>query len=321
MKVFIIKLIKISVVFYSILWVMQFVIDTGLKRSTDDVLDSWNKIYKGEINAELLFLGTSRTLKHYDTVIFEKTLKMSSYNLGTNGTHFDSQFLTQVPYFEYNERPKIIVQNVDITALFSTDELYLKEQYFPYYNFENYKLLSSFDENITMEYVLPMYKYRGYLEAISSSLKSYFVSEDTSENIKGYIPKDENWNNTFEQRLKDLNGKKFRYSHVNFEERFEIFNLLVKDLMANSDKVFLVWAPEYIGRQILEEEKLMDVKKQYIRAADKDPNLFFLDFTNDTICNSTTFFYDSYHLNKAGAKLFSHQVSDSIQKHLNLDIR
>ncbi|MBF8150989.1 hypothetical protein ITJ86_13845 [Winogradskyella sp. F6397] len=319
MKKFIIKLIKISFALYGVLWILQFIIDTGLRKSTDDVFVSWNKIYKGEINAEILFLGTSRTLKHYDPRVFEKELKMVSYNLGTYGTHFDTQFLIQNPYFKYNNKPKIIIQNVDITALFKTEELTNKQQYFPYYKLENYKLLSSFDKNITIEYLLPMYKYRGYSDVILNSLHSYFGISKDLQNIKGYIPKDEMWNDTFKQRLKYLKGEKFKYSHINFDSRFKVFNNLLNDLEVNSDKIFLIWAPEYIGRQKLEEEKIMYVKERYNQLAKNDKTLFFLDFTNDPMCLDTTYFYDSYHLNKIGSEKFSRQVSDSIVKHLKLD--
>ena len=52
-KAFLLKIIKLSILCYALLWLLQFAIDYGLKSSNDEMYYDWNKIYKGEINTVL----------------------------------------------------------------------------------------------------------------------------------------------------------------------------------------------------------------------------------------------------------------------------
>ena len=98
MKQFIVKCCKVGFLFYLLLWLIQIVIDTGLRQSEDDTYYNWNKLYNGGINADILFLGSSRTLKHYHPQIFDEKLNVYSYNLGSNGSAYDIQKIKRNAY-------------------------------------------------------------------------------------------------------------------------------------------------------------------------------------------------------------------------------
>ncbi len=315
MKQFLKKIFKIGLFTYLILLGIQFVIDYGLKQSNDSLYETWNKINNKEIDSDIVFFGSSRTLKHYEPSIFESKLNLKTYNLGNDATAIDVQEIRNKLYFEKYRSTKIIIQNVDISSLFKTTEIVNKEQYFPFYTLQNYNVLNSLDSNVYLEYLVPMYKYRGFLKTIDVSLKGYFFKEEKNNNYKGFSVNNSSWSNKFDKLKKTLKGENIDFSHVNFKERFKVFDTMLDDLNLHSDVVFLIWAPEYYERQELEGSVLLEVKKHYVQAAKKNPKIFFLDFTKDSLCLDKKYFYNSYHLNGTGASIFSSKVADSINKY------
>ena len=278
MNKFLINFFKIGLLIYLILWGIQFVIDNGLKQSKDSLYDTWNKIYNKEIDSDIVFFGSSRTLKHYDPSIFDRKMNLKSFNLGNDATAIDIQKIRNNIYFEKYNNTKIIVQNVDISSLFKTTEIVNKQQYFPYYTIQNYNVLNKLDSDVYLEYLVPMYKYRGYLKMINVSLEGYFFNKKSNNNYKGFSVNNSSWDNKFDKLKKSLSGKKIDFSHVNFKERFNVFDKMLINLNRHSDVVFLVWAPEYYERQELEGNVLLEVKNHYIQAAKNNSKTYFFRF-------------------------------------------
>jgi hypothetical protein len=319
MKKFIVKLFKVALLFYSVLWLLQLVIDRGLKRSDDDTFYNWNKIHKGEINADIIFLGSSRTLKHYNPKIFDQKLNVNSYNFGSNGSAFDTQEIKLKGYLKHNKKPTVLVLNVDIESLKKSPELPNKEQYLPYFSLDNFRKLNAIDSDVKYEYLMPMSKYRDNLKTIGLSIKGIVgIKENNLKTNKGFSGSSETWNTSFDERLKKLNGKKFNYSNFNLNERFTFFESFVGEIESSNILLLLVWAPEYIGRQELESEILDKCVSEYKRIANKYKKVEFIDFTKDSICFDKYYFYDSYHLNNIGATKFSNMLTDSIKKYFKI---
>lgn len=316
MKQFIIKTLKIAFLFYVLFWAIQLVVDQGLRLSKNEKYNEWNKIIKGKINADVVFLGSSRTYKHFNPKVFDKKLKKNTYNLGNNGISLDLQAIRNKAYFSNNTNPKIIIQNVDITCLNKTKELYNKPQYFPYYTLDNYKILSELDANVTLEYFIPIYKYRGFLNVFIDAYNGYLGKEENTNHVyKGFSASGSVWNHKFENEKKKLKGKKFDFSTLNLSGRYKVLENLIENLKQTNAKVFLVWSPEYYERQELNGKTQQKVLNSFKRIAEQK-KVVFLDFTKDSLCLSKDYFYDSYHLNGKGANLFSNKVADSIKKYL-----
>ena len=124
-----------------------------------------------------------------------------------------------------------MVLNVDIGSLLSTNELYKKEQYLPYYSFDNFKDLKSLDENVIFEYVFPMLKYRDNFDLIVLSANAYFNTYHSKvKTNKGYHGSHQSWNGEFEKQKKELNGNKFDYSHVDYKDRVTFFKKTINML-------------------------------------------------------------------------------------------
>ncbi|PHS08992.1 MAG: hypothetical protein COA88_05670 [Kordia sp.] len=315
MKQFLIKMFHLGLLIYLILWCLQLVIDAGLKLNQNNPFYEWNMIDKGAINAEVVFFGSSRTYKHYNPEIIDKKLHLNSYNLGNDGTAIDIQRIRNKAYFANNKTPQVIVQNVDITSLFPTEKLYKKNQYFPRYTIRNFEILNAVDDAIFIEYIIPMYKYRGYLNVFELTLQGYLSTKTENKNHKGFSVNNSSWDGKFEQQKQQLNGEKLNFSHVNFKERLLVFDEMLANLNAHSNTVLLVWAPEYYERQELEAAVLSNIKNKYSEAADKYKNTYFIDFTKDSLSYHKKYFYNSYHLNGTGAAIFSEKIADTIAKY------
>jgi hypothetical protein len=322
MKLFLIKIFKLGIIAYILLWLIQFTLDCGLKDSDDDLFYNWNKIYNGEINSDIIFFGSSRTLKHYNPKIFDKKLNVNSYNLGANGAAFDIQNIKYKAYFQNNENTNLVVLNVDIESLKKSVKLYNKAQYLPYFLLDNFNDFDKIDKNIIYEYLLPMYKYRGNYKLFGVSFKGLFgIEQNNLKTVKGFSVSNQSWNDEFKKRLEKLNGEKFNYSNFNLKNRIAFFESLLDGFSLSNKPILLVWAPEYIERQALEGEMLVQAKEEFKHIATKNTNIEFIDFTNDSICYDKYYFYDSYHLNNKGATKFSNMVSDSIVKYFKNSIK
>jgi tagatose-1,6-bisphosphate aldolase len=85
-------------------------------------------------------------------------------------------------------------------------------------------------------------------------------------------------------------------------------------------KVVFVYTPEYIeGQKFIQGRKeLISLYSKY----SKQYNIPFYDFSNDVICYKKDFFYNSNHLNKDGAELFTRKFVDTlIQSNVFKDLK
>ncbi len=92
-------LVRVSI-FFTILTVLAVGLDFALSSfyrkslSQGDLdMETWEDVYRGEIDADVLVLGSSRALMHYSPKILADSLSHSVYNLGMDGSYFPAQYL------------------------------------------------------------------------------------------------------------------------------------------------------------------------------------------------------------------------------------
>jgi hypothetical protein len=80
------KFIKESILLLTVLlitlYIADFVTTKGLKKNTSNVYIDWNKIYDGEIDANLIINGSSISEVQISPIILDSILNVSSYNFG-----------------------------------------------------------------------------------------------------------------------------------------------------------------------------------------------------------------------------------------------
>jgi len=318
MKKFLKKLAITLLLYYVILWGIQLFVDYQLRNNYSSMFNEWSLITNGKLNSDLIIIGSSRALKHFDPKIFEDRLQYTSYNLGTDGGAYGFQIMKLRNYLENNKPPKIIIQNVDIFSMGrGKKEIILKQKYLPYYNsIENLKTLAKYDENLITEIFFPMYKYRGYREEFIMAVSSLTTKfENNSKEYNGYIGSSLKWDNGFE-KFKRENPNIFK---KDFSKGFQDLLAIVEEINNTDAILFLVWSPEYYKFQEFEGPVQDKYKKKYATLALQHDNIYFIDFTGDSLSFDTQYLYNFYHLNEKGATIFSKKVADSIK--INLESR
>ena len=178
-RVYMTKFIKKTIIFILILFFLLFtfemIVNTGLRKSDDFLLSEWNDIVNGEINSDIIINGSSRAWVHISPKILEENINLSTYNLGLDGFHFNMQYARFKSFLEYNVKPKVVIQTLDIFSLVNRNGLYKKEQFYPYLNenhiyeaTQDYKGLNWFDYN------LPLIKYRTDPEYLIKGFLEFF---------------------------------------------------------------------------------------------------------------------------------------------------
>ena len=314
---FIKKIIIAGIFFYISLWIVQFFFDHGLRQNYNDTFNNINLVFSGTLNSDIICIGSSRTLKHFNATAIENKTGLSTYNLGLNGAAVDVQGIYREAYFLKNKNPKVILQNVDITSIIRSDKIFEKETFIPYINHKIVKNnLQEIDRNIRYEYFLPMYKYRGYSNLFETSLKGYLQNKDEfkTHRINGYSGSPTEWNGEFERSKDILQNRLEKIDPDAINYGLDQLKVFINEIKEENIFLALIWSPEYVERMQMEEPLLSDVKAQIKKLSDSYDFVYFWDFTSDELCLSKVYFYDSYHLNDKGATIFSKKVADSINK-------
>lgn len=312
MKSFLKRCFFLSILLYIFLWILQWFADYGLRYGGGNDENLWPLLSAGMLDSDISILGSSRALKQYDPRIFENKLNLKTYNLGVNGAGYGLQLIKIKEYLNKNTSPKVIVLNVDLSSLYRNKQLINKEQYFPYYySINNIKILSRTDKNVLSEVLIPMLKYRGYQDKFYEGF-SYLFSNKKKDNrgyYRGYQSVDKFW----EGELKVKKGDLRNITEAQILNGLTDFEKILEQIDLVNSKLVLVWSPEYEGLRVFSKDDMDKLKLLYQEKANSNPNIYFLDFTEDELNYNIENFFDFNHLNKNGATLFSHMVADSLK--------
>ena len=157
----------------------------------------------------------------------------------------------------------------------------------------------------------PLLKYNNQFTCIAKGIANYFGYQNTKDvdRYKGYRPYTNNWDGSFDAFKKEnANGIERAIPDSNLKE----FETYLDYCNKNNIKVIMAFAPVYYEEMLLEKSKANFIAL-FTNLAQKY-NCTFLDYTTDTLCNHKTYFYNSQHLNKAGAEIYSLHLATDIKK-------
>lgn len=288
----------------------EYVVTQGLRKVKNTLYKEWNELYDGAINADIVIQGSSRAWVHVSPMILDSALKVNSYNLGLDGAGFKLQYCRYKEYLQYNQKPKTIIQTLDVFTLQQrkhlTDHLQflpyllqpgIRTQLLPYHSFSN------------AEYYVPFYRYINYPDKITLGLQNFFSGiPPTSNKYKGYEGKAIPWDGLFEKYKKNHPNGRFIPQSPDYIRLMELF---LDESTRQGIQVILVYPPEYVEAHLFTTNR-KEVINHFTGFA-KKYNLQFLDYSNDTISHDKTLFYNSQHLNKKGAELFSKKLAQDIK--------
>lgn len=309
MLYFIKKTITFLLILFIISFALQTVIDEGLKKSYYcPNYKEWYDIFHSRIKSDIVISGSSRAWNHISPKFIESNLGMSTYNLGIDGRDFIIQYCRYKIYEKYSKKkPKYILQ---VEGLGSTirNKLTMLEQFIPYLNNPEIKKTTSFYTVFDFkDYYIPLFKYIHEKDIALYGLRNIF-NKDVLDNgrYKGFMAFDKKWDSAF-YNFKAANplGIRMRIDPL----IYKLFDDFLTNCKKNNIKIILIYTPENIQAQRLCLNR--DTVIQLYRDFSKKYNFPFLDYSNDSICYKTKYFFNSQHLNKEGVEIFNkHLVSD-----------
>lgn len=302
MKKFLRNIILFVLPAWCVLTAVDYLYSKEAIKSNYHDIEAWYDLMNGDIDADIVVMGSSRAFVHISPLILDSIIGTSTYNLGFNGSPIDRQIRKYHLFRQYNRKPKLIIQNIDQgSAGYRTG--YHLEQFYPYLWDKSIRdeFLSSEHFSFWDKYV-PMYRYIHLFDL--ETFKVVLTSRERTL-TKGYEGKEKHWDGTAFEKIDSI---KFTPN----DTTLMMFDEYLAKAKAEGIQVVLVYTPIYIGhtRKMVNLDEMHAVYQKY---ADKY-DIPILDYTYMDICNDTAYFYNAMHLNKTGAEIFSDSLAHDIKK-------
>ncbi|MCX6158521.1 MAG: hypothetical protein NTY74_11140 [Ignavibacteriae bacterium] len=267
----------------------------------------FNDIRNGNIDCDLLIIGSSRARNHYNTEIIDSILKVKTHNIGILASFLDYNLMTLKIFLQFNKKPKTVILDMSIYSMQDIDEIRNINQYVGLFDNENvYSTLRKKSISIWFYRYIPLLKYIVNREALQTSLNSFLNKEKNQIGIdKGYSNIDKRLEVYEIERLADLfsNGKEtINQDAERINDLKEFINICNKEGI----NLVLVFSPSYelLLNNVLNKEEVI---KKYEEIAVEN-NIIFMDYSKDDICKNADFFFDCDHLNNKGANVFTEKL-------------
>ena len=318
MKKFATKLLGAFLIMYFLVFSLQFTLDFHLSKENGCDNNTWHKIFEGKLNTDIAILGTSRAEVHYDTEIISKITGLKTYNLGLSGSPYSVLKIRWKSYLNRNKKPKILILDLDASNLQYSNQLFEKFQYLPFFRSNEYQSFAKEnDDDFYYEKFIPLYKYRGYEMKILKQLKALKNTELCSNSVNGYAVKDIDWiqkdYTNFKEILNNSKTVKEEYSLDTYKEGISILKEIIEDCKKNDIEIIFIWSPSYQeshAYQKLNKRHVDDI----LTNLSSTENIKYLNFSSDSLCLSKEYFYNSMHMNKKGASVFSEKIGNLINQ-------
>lgn len=314
MKKFLIRFILFCLPLAAISYSTDVFVSKELKKSntyTEGEYSTWNDIYDGKINSDIVVYGSSRAWEHIDPTMITDSLHTTAYNLGINGHTFWLQYLRHKLLLEHNTKPKLIIHSLDIFTLNKGEDLFNPDQFLPYmlFNEEMKNSIADYNGYKLPDFFIPLIRYYGKTDALKNTVKLLLKpSVNPVMRVKGYQGQEKEWNSDFDKVREKMDYFVAKYDTASIM----LFDKYLEECKEKNIKVVFVYTPEYIEGQkfIKNKEALMAIYNRF----SKKYNIPFYDYSNDPLCFEKKYFYNVLHLNKAGAELFTAKLIQRLKE-------
>jgi hypothetical protein len=302
------RLLYFLLTLLSAILITHALIHKGLRSVRTSHFGASNLLFDGEINAEIVVTGSSRALTHYDPKIISEVTGLTCFNLGRNGSQTDLQLAYLKAYLKHNTHPKLIIHNLDSFSLTTSKEIYDPAQYFPYiWESEIFSAISRVYPSTAwrLRYV-PLYAYvvEDMRFTWTIGLRSLLNIQPTETLFRGFEAQNRKWTGDFQKFQKaNQSGITFAIEQGGISELAELIGLCQKLRIP----LVLSYSPVYIEMQKM-EANVEKIFSEFTRLSTSGGAQLF-DFRGSSICLDRTLFYNSQHLNAAGAQKFTQEFS------------
>ena len=281
-------------------------IQEGIKTSSYREISKWNEIIQGGIDADILIVGSSRALVHFDPRIIEEKTGMTCYNLGLDGSKYEAQNKVLELYLEKNQKPKILIWSLDFGSFQDFEGIYRYEQFIPFWSEPKVKEILSLNQGMDLSYLNipivryfnnPAIKYRGLL-----AWTPIRPIEPLLE--KGYRVSEKKWNGSL--------NKTFEKSAIELEigyesDLFDDFKRFNQTLINQNVKVQYVISPYF--KTAIEAIPNRNEFKNYLKQESLRIGVCFQDYSYSEISLSQHNFNNGSHMNESGVREFMNSIN------------
>jgi len=245
------------------------------------------------VNADLVFMGSSRCWAHFDPRFFEENYHLKSVNIGMNGhSDFMASTLRLQNYLARNKAPKFALFNIDpfiYVGSMENNQNLVDKNYYARYAFstdETNKPLMDYFGFDQYERNIPLYallKYQIFMDCLNLKKSNSFP--------EGFELHDEVWD-TIKYPISDINKKYFFKSKdlSNITKELKKLNDYCKE---HGIQLICVQTPIYKSTY---DAGVFEMPKTICQKL----NIPFFDVNHESIRNKTDYFYNTIHLNKKG---------------------
>jgi hypothetical protein len=221
--------------------------------------------------------------------------------------------MTETQYRIYKENhnsiPRLIILTTDETTVREADSKTYVYRLLPYHNDPIVKEeLRKTGKLSGIFACFPIFAYFRNMQVVTDGL-DWFIGisiESKQKPYKGYFALEETWNGELLKGV--LSGDSIQ---ANLEpEIIQLYDKFLNHCKQNGIKVIMQWPPEYYKSTefIKDRDKLTGIYRSFSKKYDFP----FLDYSTDSLCYDTTYFYNAMHLNKKGAEIFSAKLAHDI---------
>ncbi|CAN5286939.1 hypothetical protein BH09BAC2_BH09BAC2_03220 [soil metagenome] len=289
--------------------IVTYIINMGLKKSPTDFFGKINIINNPEQQIEILLAGSSRILTGVDPAVIDSFTGMRSYNAGLNAATIKTSYNIIRTALEKQINLKLVVLNIDYNMFDPKEDPYKDPYYYPYTDMSPVLYLN--DKGIAAKLhkvrILDITSYDDYV--MNAAAKGLFHSNNNL--IKGFAPHVEPGYTPPDQSIVRKQEQPFTNEGIN----------LLRTITATCKKqkvaIIFIIAPYVQGHSpagyVTNYNTIIDDIKTV--ASELQVNVF--DYSNDPISTDTGYFYNSWHLNAKGARVYSQKVALQLKNVLN----
>ena len=289
----------------------DWAVTSGLHKVRSGNYSEWNDIRSGAAEADVIVQGSSRAWTSFSPAIISSTTGLSCYNLGIDGYPIGMQMARYQMFREYNPKPRVIVQSLDMYGFGVPDKVYQPVQFLAYLDDPSLRAeLAPYHYFAWFDHLLPLVRYRGEEATIGQGTRQLLgLRSYTSTKVDGYQGQDRVWDpaplDDFIAKHPDGTAYAIaaapRAAFADFLRRCHDEGVMV----------VLVYPPEYIRAQGLTTNRA-EIMAVYQGMAD-EYGFPLLDYSTDPICLDTQYFYNSQHVNRLGAEKFSAEFAADLR--------
>ncbi|WP_124980921.1 hypothetical protein [Nonlabens xiamenensis] len=285
---------------------LLFVVDKGLyffiehapKKEYDKRLEL---ILNGEMNKDIIILGSSRGANNIAAEQLEKQTGLSTYNLSYRGSNVIFHEFILKTLLKYNKKPEKLLLVIDYENQFlSNHSLHFRyDRLFPLknYSYINQKLIASDKKNVLSPYLFAL-----KIDRADFNLKPnrvYPINLMTSHGSKLLPPKPND-------DLKYIASTSAYDINKEDEEKLASLHSIERICKENNIQLYYVFTPIYKAYNT-------DFVNRFKNLKSKRASIIFYDTLN-TEYRSSDLFRDEAHMFSKGAQIFTSEIAEQIDR-------